>query len=132
MARGDQSVLVSLDRLNFRLCKRLLPRDFSEFARDDRFHWAAVFQGSRTMADRHLHVMIHVPAAISWNTPLQRLKVQYALQAEWLRLERLWPRENLPWCKTILDDAASKSVATYVSRQLTVVQWTAEEVHFSQ
>ena len=88
-------------------------------------------QGTRDAGTRHAHVIIHVPASVSLDTPFQRMKVKTAIQSEWLRVRDrdapLWL-----WARLIDGSADSRSVATYVSRELTPTLWEREDLWFSQ
>jgi hypothetical protein len=130
MRLGDRNAISKMKELNYRLCKRWLRR-FSRLPLDKRFHWAAFFQGSRELDDRHLHVLLYVPASVPFGTPMERLKVKYSIEDA---LRRVTDRDCTPelWKRRIKDDADNKAAATYVSRELTRASWETEDVHFSQ
>lgn len=130
MRMGDHEALNRLKMLNYKLCKWWLPRRFSWLPLDKRFHWAAFFQGTRDAGTRHLHVLLHVPSYVPMSN-LDGLRLRTSIQGIWYRVRdrdgSLWL-----WKRQIKDCADNRSLATYVSRQLTRASWEAEDVHFSQ
>ena len=121
--------LENMRKLNFGLCKDLLPRRFAEFELDERFHWVAVFQGSHDALNRHGHFLLHVPTAINVEQPLQRIRLNAAIGKYWAGLR--WGNGSLlPWYRYVEDLADNNAVATYVSRDLTRQAWE-KDVYFS-
>jgi len=129
MPHLDSELTGSLNRLNFRLCKRFLHRKFSEDPVDRRIHSVALFQGTRAARTRHLHVLIHIPPHIDWNANFAR-RVRQAVQTEWLGVR---PPKAPPfaWCNSLPEGADSNAAATYVSRHLNSALWEGDEVYFS-
>jgi len=128
---GDETVKAQLRRLNYRLCKRLLHRRFAEFPLEDRIHCAIFFQGMRDAGTRHAHVIMRVPASVPVDTPFRRMKLKTAIQTAWLQV-RDRDAPLFLWARLIDGSADSKSVATYVSRELTPTLWEREDLWFSQ
>ncbi len=128
---SDERALNALRKMNYRLCRRLLHRRFSEKPLEQRFHWIAFAQGQRDAATRHLHVLIHSPESVRPTSPFGMMKLTTAVQSAWLS-ERDSLGPLLPWVRAINGAGDSRSVATYVSRYCSTAAWNGEDVHFSQ
>lgn len=132
---SDNRALELARRWNYFLCKAALHRRFSSFALDDRFHWIAVFQGSRDARNRHMHLLLYVPPTLWASSRVRELRLRSAVQTTWLRARhaaRAAPAPLFVWNRFIGTDEDSRSVATYVSRYVSPADWNEAEIVFSQ
>ncbi len=132
---SDNAALELARKLGFHLCKMNLHSKFSTFALKERFHWVAIFQGTRDAGNRHLHIMIYFPPKLWRGSVARRLRIMSAVQRAWLKARRSVGKAKMPiwiWQRVISGDEDSASVATYVSRFITPGDWNIGNVYFSQ